>query len=110
MVDDGVVTAMERRIETRDLRKGRLARQKSPDRCKVVRLVKRRQRHVALEVCEHLGRNAEWPFKIRPSMRNPVPDGSQMEIFAFTQPCAGFYDRRRDIRNLSGEIGFVDDA
>ena len=50
MVRDRAVTAVERSVETGDLRQLRTAREQRADRRQIVRLVERRQRDVALEM------------------------------------------------------------
>src|SRR5579872_1063580 len=49
MVRQGAVAAMKGRVETCKLRDFRKARQNRSDRRQIIRLVKRRQRHIALQ-------------------------------------------------------------
>ena len=54
MVRERAVAAMERGVEAGDLRQSRPIAQQRPDRRQIVRLMQRRQRHVALEPRQHL--------------------------------------------------------
>src|SRR5208337_3134688 len=74
------VPTMKCRIETGDLREVRETTQDRPDRRKIVRLVKRRQRDVAFESRQHILIDPDRLVVVRAAMHHAVPDRDRIDL------------------------------
>ena len=71
---DGRLTAMERRIEARDLRQVGPSLQQHPDRREIVRLMQRRQRHVLVERLDDRRVDAHRGRELEAAVHDTMPD------------------------------------
>ena len=56
------------------------------DRREVVRLMQRRERDVALELCDHRPVDHDGTVVVRPAMHDPVADRGEVEALRLAQP------------------------
>ena len=89
------VTAMECGIKAGNLWQIGRMRENGADRRKVVGLMKRRQRDIALEPREHVGVDENRTIKIGASMHDAVPDRSGVDTQLISQPRACRLQRDR---------------
>ena len=108
MVRNRAVAAVERGVEAGDLGKTGHASENRTNRREVVGLVKRRQRHIAFEIGQHLAVDQDGPVVIRAAMRDPMPDRDGLKVLRVTQPGSGRHERGPNIANLVRGIGLVD--
>ena len=83
MIGDRAVTAMECRIEARDLRQLREARPDAADRREVVGLMQRRQRTQGLQFLEDLVVDQDRPVMVRSSVDHPMTDRHRRDFLRF---------------------------
>jgi len=74
MVGNIAMAAMECSVETGDLRHIRKALEQDSDRCQIVRLVQRRERHIAFKVGQHLLVHEHGLVVIRAAMNDAMTD------------------------------------
>ena len=89
MVGNCAMTAVESRIEAGDLRQLRKARAERLHGGEIVRLMKRRQRDVALEFVEDGRVDEDRPVIFRSAVHDAVPDSRGLKLLFLTQPSAG---------------------
>ena len=75
-----MMRAVEGGIEACDLQEGGRAGTDRMDRRKVVRLMQRRQRRVALEMGKHLVVDHDWPVVFRPAVNDAMSCGDRLDI------------------------------
>ena len=103
-----IMGAMECRIEARDLRRPGHALQKRADRREVVGLMQRRERRIAFEPRKNLFVDQDRLIVLRSAMDHAVADGGRFKLLRFAQPRTSRLQRRRNILQLLGRIGLVD--
>ena len=108
MIGQGAVAAMEGGIKTRDLREIRVSSQDRPDRRKIVRLVKRRQRCVFFQSRQYGLIDPHRPVVIRAAVHHAMSDGNRVNFQFIAQPCTCCRERRGDVMDGFALVGSVD--
>ena len=108
MVGQRIMGAMKRGIEARDLGNPGHAVKKRADRRKVVRLMQRRERRVAFEPRKNLFVDQDRLIVFRSAMDHAMADGGRLKLLRFAQPRTRSLQRRRNVFQLLGRIGLVD--
>ena len=80
VVRQRIVAAVEGGVEAGDLRQVGGARENGADRREIVRLVQRRQRHIAFELGQHLVVDQDRPVVVRAAMHDAMPDRDRLEL------------------------------
>ena len=102
------VAAMERGIETGDLRKIGKAAKKRANWRQIVRLVQRRERHEALQVRENFGVDSDRPVVVWAAVDDAMTDRSRYELLRFAQPRARGEECGRNVTNLGRRVRLID--
>ena len=108
MIRQGAVVAVERGVEACDLRQFGPASQERSDRRKIVGLMQRRERYIALEFGDDICCQAHRAAVFRPAVNHAVTDRDKIDFLGFAQPVAGFLGCRRKVRHFFSRIGLVD--
>src|SRR5262245_10014175 len=95
-------------VETGDLRQFGTTFEKCPYRGKVVRLMQRRQRDVTCKLCSNIRSYAHGSVKFGTPVNDPMADSEKIDFLRAAQPVTGDLDGARQIRNLVGTVGLVD--
>ena len=100
VVGDRAVAAVKGGVEAGDLGQPWKTGEKRTNRRKIVRLVKRRQRHIALELREHLVVDEHGPVVVRAAVHDPMSDRVGFELLRVAQPGSDRMERGWNIRHL----------
>jgi len=101
------VVAVERSVETGDLRQRWEISKKRTDRRQIVGLMKRRKRRKALQTRNHAVVDHDGSIVIGTAMDDPMSDSEWAELKFISQPCACDQHRSRNVRNALDRIGTI---